>query len=460
MKKRLMPTAIAFVVLALLLVYANYYETEEILPPGQQKPVKIVECARNEVTAITWKRGDADLKVAINASDTKIVAPAEYISDQKEIDGLLRHFTELKSELIISENATDTSVYGINASSPVVVIEAENREWQLTLGDKTEVGGSYYLTRKDDPRVFMVPGYINGDFVKTLDNLRDRRFFVEDFGQISNISHSTPESTIELRLGDSLTDWFIGAPASYPADGVAVSGLIENMRNLKIAKFIDDNPSADDDYGFASSSLKIVVVNKDGKEITLETGEMSGTETYVRTSGSQAIHTALTTDINNLRVTVNDLREKYLSVPAYADLTELTVADASGSITVERKGDKWLVGDQLVAERDVKDFVLAADRARVNVFGNLEKLEKHGLAKKEQCRTIEIKSNTERLMLWLGMRDGANLSAMSDNELLIMTIELDDAFKTFMRRLRQPSEETKTVVSTSDTPTVATDTNQ
>lgn len=41
-----------------------------------------------------------------------------------------------------------------------------------------------------------------------------------------------------------------------------------------------------------------------------------------------------------------------------------------------------------------------------------------------------------------------------------MSVELDDAFKTFMRCLRKPSEETRMVISQPEMPAVATNTNQ
>lgn len=448
MKKRFMPTLIAFVVLAILMVYANYYETEEILPPGVQKPLPILGCSDKDITAITWKTDPAgDLRVEFNASGSRIVAPAEYRSDKNETDGLLRHFAELKSELIIAENATDTSGYALTASAPTVVIETASQSIQLVLGSKTEVGGSYYLMKKGDPRVFMVPGYIRGAFDKKLADLRDRQFFVDDFGQVTSISYQSAQGDIELRLSDSLTDWRIESPASFPADGVAVAELIQRMRNIRVSRFVEDNPTDAPGYGFASPSLKITATSKDGRVFVLEAGEMSGTDTYVRTAGSQAIHAAATVSVNELRLTVNDLREKHLAVPAIDDLKELTVTDASGSVTIEKKDGSWLVGVQKIAETDLKDFINGLGRSRVNSFGKLEKLEEYGLQSKEKCRQIELVTEKDRTVFWLGKRQGANLSMMTSQELIDISAEVDDAFGEFMNRLRQPPEATKSVVT-------------
>lgn len=457
MKKRFMPTIIAFMVLAMLLVYANYYETEEILPPGIEKPEQILACTDKDITAITWKTGSAgDLKLSINASGSKIIAPAEYRSDKNEVDGVLRHFAELKSAMVIAENATDTASYGFNASAPTVVIEAGSQNWELTLGAKTEVGASHYLIKKGDTRIFMVPGYIKGDFDKKLGDLRDRQLFVDDFGQVTSVSYKSAELPIELRLNESLTDWTIESPASYSADGVAVAELIQRMHNLRISKFVEDNPADPASYGLASPGLIIIAKNKEGREFALEAGEMSGVDTYVRIVGDSAIHAAATSGINEMRMKVNDFREKSLGLPAFSAITGLTLSDASGSITIEHKDGHWLNGLQKIADGDVKDFINAVGGTRVNSFNKLEKLEEYGLQDKSKCRLIELKGTDDKLTFWLGTRQGASLSVMNDEDLIDVSAELDDSFTTFMGRLRRPPEETRSVIS-EPTPEIASD---
>ncbi|OGK10998.1 MAG: hypothetical protein A2W80_01285 [Candidatus Riflebacteria bacterium GWC2_50_8] len=445
MIKRFIPTAVALLILLTLLVYANYFETSDILQPGAQKPEPILGCSAGEITAITWKRpGDESIKLVIASESSKLVLPGELASDKNEADGLLRHFAELKYEMVVAENASDTSGYGIDSDSPTVIIEAGNRSWEIYLGSKSEIGGSYYLAKKDDPRVFIVPGYIRGDFAKSLDDLRDRRWFAEDFGQVDRINITTPESAVELRLGESFSEWFVDQPASYSADGVAVAEIIERLRNLKISRFVDDNPAENEDYGFADPGLVITLSNREGRVFSLETGETAGTETYVRRPGIKPIHASLNSELNELKRNANDLREKYLVMPRHDHISELTVADASASITIERKENQWLIGDQVVADADIKAFLSALGQSRIFSFGKLEKLEEHGLHVKEKCRYIDIKDPDQPLTLWLGVKQGINLSVMDRKELMLISAEVDDALKLLMRRIR--SEQQKTVI--------------
>lgn len=76
MKKRLMPTALAFLTLIVLLVYANYFETSEILEPGAQKPELILGCQASEITSIAWKLGgEIQYKLVIASDSCHIMAP-------------------------------------------------------------------------------------------------------------------------------------------------------------------------------------------------------------------------------------------------------------------------------------------------------------------------------------------------------------------------------------------------
>ena len=454
MKKRFLPTLGAFIVLALLLVYANYFEIEEKLPPGVQKPVPILGCSDQDIVSLTWKNGaEAELKVKYSKEGSRISSPADYPADQGEAEGLLKHFSELKSELIIAENATDTASYGITASSPVVLVETATQTVQLALGAKTEVGGSYYLVRQGDPRVFMVPGYIKGSFAKSLADLRDKRLFSEDFGQVSRIAVEDAEGRVELRQNESLSGWEIVAPASYSADGVAVAQLLENLRNLKVSRFVEDKPEDAAGYGFAPYRAKILVANRDNREFAIETGEMSGVDTYVRVSGSEPVHAVLTSELHGVLVDLNGLREKHLDIPALESLKEIKVADASGSITLERKESGWMVGAQKIADSDVKDFVNSLGRTRVNSFAEPENLEEYGLKDAEKARSIELVSDSEKLKILVGARKGASLSLLVHDELIDINAEADDAFGEFMHRLRRPPEEVKNVVI--DSPTAA-----
>lgn len=442
MKKKLMPTVIAVVVLLVLLVYANFFEVDDILAPGAQKPEPILNCKASEITAMTWKTpGGEEVKVSINGSDSQILTPAVLRSDKNEIEGLTRHFAELRAELSISDNVEDRKAFGISENSPVVIIEAAGKTTSLTLGNKIEIGNSYYLAKDGDPRIFSVPGYIRPGFYKTLDDLRSKQFFAEEFGQINKIVINNAGQEIELNMSSEYNEWSITKPVTLPAYGAGVAELLEKFQTLRISRFLDDDPQEVSEYGLDKPEFTFSVVNKEGRTFTIEAGKQAGTETHVRVAGEKPVHFVLNSDLNSLKKEAHDLRDPYLSIPAFNDIKEVIVTDATGSITIEKKDNAWMIGIQKVEESSMRNFVKSLGQARIFAF--LE--EKHkatlGLVDKENLSSVVIRTDSEPFRIWFGSREGANVGLMTEKDIMEVNAEIHDAFKNFMYLIRAPHRE-------------------
>ena len=77
MMKRFRPTIVAFLVLVILLVYANYYETEEILLPGMQKPMPVLNFSADKIDLFLWQRpGTESIRIARENHEFKLVRSA------------------------------------------------------------------------------------------------------------------------------------------------------------------------------------------------------------------------------------------------------------------------------------------------------------------------------------------------------------------------------------------------
>ena len=90
MKKRFIPTLIALIILVVLAVYSNYYEVDDVLAPGEVKSVSILGFNANDIKSVSFgKNGKFDLKVELDNSDSKIVLPQAYKSDNAEVYGIV-----------------------------------------------------------------------------------------------------------------------------------------------------------------------------------------------------------------------------------------------------------------------------------------------------------------------------------------------------------------------------------
>ena len=435
MKKRFIPTIIALIILIILGVYANYYEVDEILAPGEVKSVQIVGFKEDDIKAISFgKNGNYDLKVELGSSHSKIVKPSEYKCDDAEAFGIARHFAELKSDYLFLNNATDTKIFGISSNSLSVMLETATQSVELTLGNKVEVGDSIYLSKKGDSSIYLVPSHIKGSFDVNLNDLRDRAFYYKDFDRCNEIQYKCGSNVFKLVFDAINSEWLI-ADTKYSAESIEVANLINNMRNLRISKFLDSNDFSNEMFGLTDPTLNIIIKTENGETYELKCGSMQGSDTYVSSDG-KTVQMANTMKLNELKLSLNDIRDKFLDIYPYTELTEIEVKDATGTIKITKNKNKWTLGEINISDFDVRNFINTLSRAKVNEYMPKENLDKYGLANLENCPTITIKSNDKSKTFWLGDANGVMLFMLDEDEMININVQLFEGFKDFMFRLR------------------------
>ena len=435
MKKRFIPTIIAIILLVVLGLYANKYEVDEIKTPEEEKAVDILDFYDSDIKYISFgKGGNYNIKIELASPSAKILVPTPYRCDNAEAYGIARHFAELKSEYLFTENATDTSQFGITSESPSVKIETATKTVELTLGSKVPVSTSLYLKKKDDPSIYIVPAHIKGSFEKTLEDLRDRALYYEDFGNCEHIDYTCGTQTFSLAYNKNDMEWVI-ENTKYYADNVQIANLINNMRNLRISKFEDGNILNEDKYSFLIPSLKISVKNDKGKTYELKAANIQGSDIFV-SSNNTIVQLANNRKVDELRLTLNDVRSKFLDLIPFTKVNEVEATDATGTVKVVKKDNKWLYGETNIKEQDVKDLLNAMSRSKVNEYSEKQNLDVVGLDNIEKCSKITLKSEDKVLNFWLGEVKGSALFMMNEEEVIQISSELSDGFKKFILRVR------------------------
>lgn len=435
MKKRFIPTIIALVVLILLVVYANEYETEEILEPGEVKPVSIMGCSENDIKAISFGNNNTyNIKIIFDNETSKIVVPSEYACDYAEAFGIARQFAELESEHYFSGNATDTSVYGFSKNAPMVKLETASGAVELTLGSKVAIGNSFYLKKDNDSLVYIVPAHIKGSFYKALEDLRDRALYSEDFGKVTEITYKSASDSFKLILDSKNSEWMI-ADTKYSADNLETANLINNMRNLRISSFVDSTDVNSEEFEINVPTLHITMTNENGKVYELKAGALKGTETFVTVDGN-IVQKTNTTKLNELRISFNDIRDKYLDMLPLSEISEIEVKDATGTVKIQKIKNAWLIDDIKISEADVKDFVNSLARAKIIEYTTKDFAKEAGLADESNCPYIIIKGNDKANKYLIGDTKGASTFIMNEEELIQINSELETSFKKFMYRIR------------------------
>lgn len=451
MGKRALPTIFALAVFIGLFVWVNLYEVEPIPEPGQDNPVDLTIIDPSEVKALVWKTpGRPDLRVETSKEGEQtryeLVQPRKLRGEDGEFGGILSRFENLRSTRTISTNATDTKVFGLGSESPSLTLETATRSVTLTLGDQHPIGNAFYLTRSGDPAVYLVGGDVQPAFRKTVDELRAKNLFTEDFTGFNQLAITNPSEAFKLEKGKD-GNWNLLQPREMAADNSAVSNLIFGIRDLRVSRFIEDlgpekasgsgTPELDAQalgrYGLEKPEARLVLGTGSGA-IVLTVGKEDNGERFVKRDGPVVYAIPAAGALSTLlSANLDQLRNKDLPGFDRSKVTSLDLKTASGSFKLERNGQAWEFDGRKLEMAKANSLFDGWTTNRIQQFRPAKDLEAAGLSG-EKVEQLKIGLGTESLTITFGKVENGQVSAqmgkgISGEEIWQLPVALYDAFK-------------------------------
>ena len=184
---------------AIILVAFYLYQTqkEEKEQTAKEEARVIFPVKVDQLRSLTLKKEKETIRLEKTSADSdwSIVAPIRAATDRMTLSRLQRTLAELKSERLISENATDLSEFGLDKPSLVVSFRGEKEEETLlSLGGQSPMGPSFYATVGNSGKVTLISAVQKQALEKTLYDLREKKIFSLEMDKIDKV-------TIERRQG-------------------------------------------------------------------------------------------------------------------------------------------------------------------------------------------------------------------------------------------------------------------
>jgi hypothetical protein len=190
----------------------------------------------------------------------EIVLPIERRADATALDAIAHALANMPREGRVDAVGSLES-FGLGPTAPTIRFEVAGESKGLRLGGTTPVGGHRYVARLAEGEVGTVPSvpyvasYRINAFNRNLDDLRDRRIFDFEAGDVQTLRVEWPlEGTgsadrMEVALAkDAEGNWQIGSPLVGPADQQALRDLLSNLAYLRADGFLDE-PYVGEDVG-------------------------------------------------------------------------------------------------------------------------------------------------------------------------------------------------------------------
>ncbi len=148
--------------------------------------------------------------------------------------GMVTKLSALNADKVIEDKAADLKPYGLD--NPTLDIRSSRRTArpsELLIGDDTPTGSGAYAKLAGDARVVTIASFVKTSLDKTADDLRDKRLLTFDSDKLTRVDLQAKGRAVEFGK-NAQNEWQILKPRPLRADGSAVNGLVDKLKDAKM----------------------------------------------------------------------------------------------------------------------------------------------------------------------------------------------------------------------------------
>jgi hypothetical protein len=374
--------AIAVLVLVVLSGFLYWSErhkpSDETSKASAETPAAILKLDQGAVSKLEIRKKDTApiLLTTSSSGEWQIVAPQQLRADQSAVSGVLTTLSNLSSERIVDDKASDLKTYGLGEPTlEVNVIENDNKSQKLLIGYDTAASGSVYAMLAGDPRLFTMASYNKNSLDKSLNDLRDKRLLTVSADKVSRVELTNKNEKVEF--GRNKDEWQILKPKPLRADRNAVGDLVRKLTDAKMDLTGTAASEATATFAHGSQVASARVTDESGAQ---ELQVRKNRDNYYARSSTVAGIYKVDADLGKeLEKSLDDFRNKKLFDFGFAEpnTIELHSDSKSYSFTRSRKSniDEWSSNGKILDSGSVESLIsdlrdLAATKFPQSGFGS------------------------------------------------------------------------------------------
>lgn len=280
---------------------------------------------------IVCSRGEANERWQIDQ-------PLQVKADQLAIGKLLAGAMEKNIHNTLKEPG-NLSEYGLDNPRVTAIFSTKNGVSRiLTLGNTVPTGNYAYIKQDSVPDIYLAPASIVDDLTKFVSDLRNRKIMSIN-KNVLRIKMEYVDDTDIICEKDGI-EWRLIEPISAKADSDKVEKILSDLRDLKVDRFVAENPDDLSVYGLDLPQIKISISFADGKKILL-LGQKENSSVYAKIASDKPVFLVNAEIINNLP---RDLRDKTILVFDKSAAEKLEFKYSQSSIEFQKSSvteDTW-----------------------------------------------------------------------------------------------------------------------
>jgi len=346
----------------------------------QRQQMVLPDYKPGQIDKIEMKRDGVN--IVLESTDNqrwRMVEPLQLRADRAEVEEILAQFEFLRKVGTIKESETanfNLKEYGLETPTLVVSLWLKKgsmvggtagniTKYTVNIGDRLAAGeDTAYITTGDGKDVFVVSVKFLEKVSKEINDLRNKWAFEYD-------KHSVERVRLEREEGEPVVCskseqlWWITQPLSDRADTERIKEILDELKNLEIAKedFVSDSKEDIINYGLDKPVFTISIGTTDNVQ-TLLLGHSLDEMIYAKLEGESSIFLVHDMILRNLDLELNDLRDKQLlrfdAIGTYG-IEKIDINSSDTNLVMEKTVQyDWMIKSptNILADRDVvREFV-------------------------------------------------------------------------------------------------------
>ncbi|MCI0495277.1 DUF4340 domain-containing protein [candidate division KSB1 bacterium] len=225
--------------------------------------------------------------------------------DQDKINDIFDKLESARISEFIAETPADLSRYGLQTPGLSVSLLDSNRATQQTLFIGKAERDKFYARTDSRPQIFLIDSSLVSEINPSLFELRDKTIVAFELDSISEIEISYEQSTIHF-LKDSTRKWLITEPDSGLAKPWKISTLLYDIKDFRVAQFVEKPFRSDAEYGFNPPVIELIL-KQDGAIIAdLLIGNPIDNNVFLKNKQLNKIYQVKKTIKEKLQVDIKD----------------------------------------------------------------------------------------------------------------------------------------------------------
>ena len=331
-------------------------EDEKHPPVAADAAPKILTIPDDQIQNVRLERRGGDIVALSKASGKwELTDPKLLAADQDAANGVVQNLSNLASDRLIEDKATNLGTYGLtNPSEQVIITRKDGKKDTLLLGDDVPTGSGVYAKLANDPRVFTIASYVKTGLEKSAKDLRDKRLLRFNSDKLTRVEVAAKGPAFEFGKNGQ-NEWQIVNPSPMRADSQQVDELVRKLKEAKMDPNVSEEDTVKAEKAFATGTkvATITIADSSGTE-TLEIRKGKEAKDYYAKSSVVESISKVPADLGDgLDKAVDDFRNKKLFDFGFSDPSQVAV----GSQVFQKSGDKWMSGPGQMDSASVQTLI-------------------------------------------------------------------------------------------------------